>query len=201
MTWIERTDDLARYLHERTRRAGASFRREHDNPRTGLYVLWVENDSPFRVRDFQRRPKTEILPKACSVKAGRFTRGFFERRDLDDTQLHVRGDASQVHASWRRNRAGHWLVFRETFRGIYATSGGVAQEQQLLNAVRSWLSCQNLLVLPTDHQRIINTNNTNPGFEQIGPGDFPRGEWMHVHCFCHEKFRDLMRHVVAVGVV
>ncbi len=131
-------------------------------------MQWLHNESTFRVRDYQRTPKTEVLPLGYSLKSGRYQAGFFARRGLDDRQLHVNGSlAGTPRPLWRLDRRNNWLVYRDVFRQIYACDGPTEGEPALGAAVRSWASERDLLILPVHRSRVIQANNANVDLEKI----------------------------------
>ncbi len=198
MDWVDRTEDTKAYLAARAEGGHGRFRRDSHNPTNGLYVHWVRNESPFRVHDYQRVPKTEILPMGCAVKIGKFNAGFFNRRDLDDGQLHVTASlVDEPRELWRPDRRGNWLVYRDVFRQIFASERSTDGEAELKAIVRSWLSRRGLLILPGQHATVIQENNAKSHLERISPADFPKAhcEWMHVHRFDEDLFQELVEQI------
>lgn len=191
---MDRSEPTHEYLRARAEGRGRQFLVKNGDPRTGLYVFWVQNESPFRVRDYQRTPKTEILPLGYSVKAGKFEAGFFQRRGLDDGQLHVHGDRTTIpRPLWRRDPKNNWLVYRDTLRQTLVLEGSSEGEAAVISVVRSWLEQRQLLVRRQDRPAIIAANNAKTHLESISDSDFPnaRCEWMHVRRFDPDLFREL----------
>ena len=192
----DRTKETQEYLIARSERR--QFKSTLWQVRTGLYVQWLANPTPFRIRDYQRTPKTELLPRGCAVKPGKFNAGFLERRNLDDQQLHVRADpVTEPRPYWRQDRRGNWLVYPDVFRQIHVFQGPTEIERSFVDAVRAWLANRGLLIARANRPNVIERNNADPELETIGEGDFPRGEWMHVFRFDEHLFQELVEHLEA----
>ena len=190
MQWEDRSEDVQRYLASRLERTDPP---DVKNPQRGLYVLWVANPTPYRVRDYQKTPKTEILPMGFAVKSGKHTRGFFERRGLDYQQLHVAGEHKLQDNRWVENDRKDSRAFPATFRQIVAIEGSVERERELNQFVQKWLDNRKLRILAPERLGVIDRNNRIDGREKIGLADFPKPqcEWLHVHSFDEELFRTL----------